>query len=190
LFNDQFISRAEVTKEMLQKVCPKICEHEREEQRQKTGKEEAQLQIFGDEDLYASNTIAEPFNVEEKLSRKEKGPSIPELITTRVFVNVWLWPSVRYIYAPSYNVWVSPVRWRMYPRWWKTWRPIRHTVFVNRCHVHKTFIHRTPTRRVVINKSYAPRRHSSTTIVKSRRGTTVIHKGRGGKVRAAHSRRR
>jgi hypothetical protein len=157
---------------------------------EKTGKEEAQLQIFGDEDLYASNTIAEPFDVTEKLTGKEKGPSIPELTTNRVFVNVWLWPSVRFMYAPGYRVWASPVRWRVYPRWWKTWRPIRHTVFVTRCHVHKTYIHRTPTRRVVIHKSYAPRRHSSTTIVKSRRGTTVIHKGRGGKIRAVRTRRR
>lgn len=155
---------------------------------EKTGKEEAKLQIFGDEDLYPTNTIAEPFDVDEKLSRGEKGPALPELISARVFVNVWLWPSVRFMYTPNYRIWVSAVRWNVYPRWWKTWRPIRHTVFLTRCHVHKTYIHRTPTRRVVIHKSYAPRRHSSTTIVKSRRGTTVIHKGKRGKVRA-HSRR-
>lgn len=157
---------------------------------EKTGKEEARLQIFGDEDLYAENTIAEPFDVTEKLIEKEKGPAFSELIVTRVIVNVWFWPSVRFIYAPGYRVWVSPVRWAIYPRWWRPWRPIHHTVFVTRCHVHKTYIHRTPTRRVVVHKSYAPRRHSSTTIVKSRRGATVIHKGRAEKVRAVNTRRR
>ncbi|WP_136667115.1 hypothetical protein [Flavobacterium sp. H122] len=157
---------------------------------EKTGKEEARLQIFGDEDLYEENTIAEPFDLTEKLTGKEKGPSIPELTAVRVIVNVWFWPSVRFIYAPGYRVWVSPVRWKVYPRWWRPWRPIRHNIFVTRCHIHKTYIHRTPTRSVVVHKSYAPRRHRSATIVKSRKGTTVIHKGRAGKVRAVHTRRR
>lgn len=157
---------------------------------EKTGNEEAQLQIFGDEDLYAENTIAEPFDVNEKMDSGKNGPAIPELITTRIVVNVWFWPSIRFIYAPGYRVWISPFRWAMYPRWWKPWRPIRHTVFVTRCHVHKTYIHRTPTRRVVVHKSYAPRRHSSTTVVKNRRGTTVVHKGRAGRVKAVHHSRR
>lgn len=156
---------------------------------EKTGNEEAQLQIFGDHDLYAENTIAEPFDITEKMN-SEKGPAAPEIITTRVVVNVWGWPSVRFVYAPGYRVWVSPVRWALYPRWWKPWRPIRHTVFIGRCHVHKTYVHRTSNRRIVVHKSYGPRRHSSTTIVKGRRGTTVIHKGRAGKVRAVHTRRR
>lgn len=157
---------------------------------EKTGNEEAQLQIFGDEDLYAENTIAEPFDVDEKLSSQKSGPSIQELIPTRVVVNIWLWPSIRFIYAPGYRVWVSPIRWAAFPRWWKPWKPIRHTVFVTRCHVHKTYIHRTPSRHVTIHKSYASRRHSSATVVKSKRRTTVIHKGRTGRVRAVHHSRR
>jgi len=156
---------------------------------EKTGNEEAQLQIFGDEDLFDENTIAEPFEANEKMD-SEKGPAMPEIITTRVVVNVWGWPSVRFVFAPGYRAWISPVRWAVYPRWWKPWRPIRHTLFIGRCHAHKVFIHRTPTRRVVVHKSYKARRHTSTTVVKSKRGTTVIHKGRAGKVRAVHTRRR
>lgn len=156
---------------------------------EKTGKEEAQLQIFGDEDLYAEDTIIEPFDVNEKAT-DSKGPNAPEILPTRVVVNVWGWPSVRFVFAPGYRVWVSPVRWAVYPRWWRPWRPITRTVFVNRCGVHRTYFHRTATRRVVVHKSYRTRRHTSTTVVKSRRGTTVIHKGRGGKVRAVHTRRR
>jgi hypothetical protein len=157
---------------------------------EKTGKEEAQLQIIGDEDLYADNTIAEPFDVNEKADKSQKGPAMPELITTRVIVNVWGWPAVRFIYTPGYRVWISPVRWTVYPRWWKPWRPIRHTIFVSRCHVHKAYVHRTPTRRVTIHKTYGPRRHSSTLVVKGKRGTTVVHKGRRGNIKAVRARRR
>jgi hypothetical protein len=124
---------------------------------EKTGNEEAQLQIFGDDDLYAENTIAEPFEVNEKVGT-EKGPAMPEIITTRVVVNVWGWPSVRFVFAPGYKIWVSSVRWAVFPRWWKPWRPIRHSVFISRCHIHKTYIHRTTTKRVVVHKSYRTRR--------------------------------
>lgn len=155
---------------------------------EKTGNEEAQLQIFGDEDLYAENTIAEPFDVNEK-AIEGKGPAIVDILPTRIIINVWLWPSVRFVYAPGYRVWISPVRWALYPKWWKPWRPIRHSVFIGRCHVHRAFIHRTSHRRVVIHKSYRGRRHSSTLVVKGRKGTTIVHKGRGGKVKAVHRRR-
>ncbi|MFC7774007.1 hypothetical protein [Flavobacterium sp. GCM10027622] len=157
---------------------------------EKTGKEEAQLQIIGDEDLYADNTIAEPFDTKDAMDNNQKGPAMPEVLTSRVVVNVWGWPAVRFIYAPGYRVWVSSVRWAAYPRWWRPWRPIRHTMFVSRCHVHKTYIHRTPTRRVVVHKTYGPRRHSSTLVVKGKRGTTVVHKGRRGNVKAVRVRRR
>lgn len=153
---------------------------------EKKGNEQAELQIFGDEELYTENAIAEPFEVNEKVI-EGKGPSISEVIPTPVVVNVWMWPSVRFIYAPGYRIWVSPIRWAFYPRWWKPWRPFRHVVFVGRCKVHHAYFHRTPVRRVVVaHRAYAPRRHHSTLVVKGRRGTTVIHKGRGGKVRAVH----
>lgn len=41
-----------------------------------------------------------------------------------VVVNVWAWPSVRYIYGPSYAIWVSPWHWRTYPVWWDPWAPV------------------------------------------------------------------
>jgi hypothetical protein len=157
---------------------------------EKTGNEEAQLQIIGDEDLYAENTIAEPFDVNEKTDRSKNGPAMPEILTTRIVVNVWGWPTVRFLYAPGYRIWVSPVRWAVYPRWWKPWRPIRHTIFVGRCHPHKVYVHRTSVRRVSLHKTYGPRRHSSTMVVKSKKRTTVVHKGRRGNVKAVRVRRR
>lgn len=151
---------------------------------EKTGNEEAHLQIIGDDDLYAENSVAEPFDVEEK-AIEDKGPNTIEVIPSRIIVNVWGWPSVRFIYAPSYRVWVSPYRWTFYPRWWKPWRPYRHTIFIGRCAPHRAYFHRA-SRVVIKHKFYRSRRHSSTIVVKNRRGTTVIHKGRGGRVRAVH----
>lgn len=158
---------------------------------EKTGKEEAQLQITGDEDLYAPNTIAEPFNTSEKLDSSGKGPAVSTLITKQIIVNVWFWPSIRFIYAPGYRVWVSPNRWGFYPRWWKPWRPYRHTVFITRCAPHRIHFHRTPVRRVIVpHRAYASRRHTSTLVVKSRRGTKVIREERPRRVKAAHMGRR
>lgn len=151
---------------------------------EKTGNEEAHLQILGDNDLYAENSIAEPFDVDEK-TIEGKGPSAIEVIPTRIVVNVWRWPSVRYIYASGYRVWMSPFRWANYPRWWKPWRPHRHTIFISRCAPHKAHFHRS--HKIVINHGfYRSRRHSSTIVVKSRRGTTVIHKRKGGRIRAVN----
>lgn len=150
---------------------------------EKTGNEEAQLQIEGDADLYAENTIVEPFDVDEKTDRK-KGPNEFDVTPTRVVVNVWLWPSVRFLYAPGYVVWVSPYRWGNYPHWWKPWKPFRHTVFYGRCAPHRVYYHRTTVRRVTVARNvYAPKRKTSTLVVKNRRGTTVVRKtNRGTKV--------
>lgn len=158
---------------------------------EKTGNEKAELQITGDDDLYAANTIVEPSDVSEKADGSGKGPEISNLITKEVIVNVWFWPSIRFIYAPRYHAWVSPNRWGYYPRWWKPWKPYRHTVFIGRCAPHRVYFHRTPVRRVIVaHRAYAPRRHTSILVVKNRRGTKVIHNERPGRVKAAHNGRR
>lgn len=158
---------------------------------EKTGKEQAQLQITGDDDLYAANTIAEPSDLSEKQDSSGKGPAASALITKQIMVNVWFWPSIRFIYAPGYHIWVSPNRWGFYPRWWKPWRPYRHTVFISRCAPHRIYFHRTPVRRVIVaHRSYAPRRHTSTLVVKSRRGTKAIHQEKPRRVKAARMGRR
>ncbi|HRG18438.1 MAG TPA: hypothetical protein PLP39_05070 [Flavobacterium lutivivi] len=157
---------------------------------EKTGNESAVLQIEGDIDLYAENTLIEPADEKEALSGSTKGPNIPEIISRPMIINVWFWPSVRFLYAPNYVVWVSPYHWGFYPRWWKPWRPFRHTVFVSKCVVHKTYFRPATTRRVtVVKKVYTPRRHSSTLVVHNRRGTTVVHKNRRGNVKAVKVKR-
>ena len=143
---------------------------------EKTGNEEATLQIEGDQDLYAENTIAEPFDLSEKINSGKGGPSFPEIANTRIIVNVWLWPSVRYIYAPRYIAWKSPHRFGFYPRWWKPWKPFRYGVFYTRAAPHRVYYHKTPTRLlVVVRKIYAPRRNHSTIIIhKNNRKTLVV----------------
>lgn len=158
---------------------------------EKTGTEEAILQIEGDPELYAENTIAEPFETEDIIEKSKSGPDQPKISSTRIVVNVWFWPSVRFLYAPGYVVWVSPHRWGFYPRWWKPWRPSHHSIFHSRCAPHRVYYHRTSTHRVVVaQKTYSPRRHASTLVVKNRRGTTVIHKNKKDKVKITKNRTR
>lgn len=81
---------------------------------------EAVLQITGDADVYGIETIIEP--TEEV--RINAGTS-----TARTVVNVWTWPSVQYVYSPSYAVWISPWSWAYRPFWWRPWRPVAYYVY-------------------------------------------------------------
>lgn len=78
------------------------------------------LQITGDADVYGMETIIEP--TEEV--RVNAGTT-----TARTVVNVWTWPSVQYVYGPTYSVWVSPWSWAYHPFWWTPWRPVAYYVY-------------------------------------------------------------
>lgn len=145
---------------------------------ERTGDQEAVLQLLGDPDLYGEELIVEPYD--EKEVPRGKGPS-GEFATEQIVVNVWFWPCVRTMWAPGYVQWVSPWRWRNYPVWWSPWRPfawrawhVRARPFAPR-HIHVVTTHRV----VKAHRIYTPHRvHSpvvrqKTTIVKSRRGTTI-----------------
>ena len=142
---------------------------------EKTGDEAATLQIVGDEDLYGEDVYVEPF--EEEGSSVGKGGPSAEFTVTRIVINVWGWPSVRFIYRPNYVVYRSPYRWRVYPRAWRPWRPLTWTVFHgHRVRYHRSY-HRVTTHRVVrAHKIYTPRRKSSRTVV--RKSTTVNRVGK------------
>jgi hypothetical protein len=75
----------------------------------------AVLQIIGDEDVYGMETIIEP----TQDVRVNAGTT-----TTQTVANVWAWPSVQYVYSPSYVVWVSPWSWTVRPVWWYHWHPV------------------------------------------------------------------
>ncbi len=129
---------------------------------EKTGSEEAVVQIIGDEDIFAEDNIAEPYD-ETAEEGDGNGPSLNTEVLP-IVVNVWGWPCVRFVYAPVYRPWVSPWRWRVYPVWWKPWRPHPLSWMRARRPVYAGF-HFAPTHRVVrAHAVYAPHRASSTVV--------------------------
>lgn len=100
---------------------------------QKTGEQEASLQIVGDEDLYGDDYIVEP---------KQDVAAAGFVVATTYAVNVWTWPAVTYIYSPSYVVWTSPYYYEYYPVWWEPWPVVAYDVYypvVSVHHVHYGF---------------------------------------------------
>lgn len=146
---------------------------------EKTGEESAMLQIVGDEDMYGSGVYVEPFEEEKSGSKGGPAEGIEEY---RLVVNVWLWPAVPFMYGPRYRVWVSPYRWKVYPRWWRPWRPHPWSWHYNKrvhYHRHHRVVH---THRVVhAHRVYTPHRKSSVT-VKKRTTTVGVAKTKNGKV--------
>ena len=140
---------------------------------EKDGPESAILQIIGDDAIFGEERIVEPYDESVSDDKGREGPSV-DATYARVVVNVWFWPSVRFIYAPGYSVWVSPWRWRVYPTWYRPWRPLRWSAWhvrvapyrVKRYHVVRN--HRV----VRAHRVYTPRRTHST-VVRTRTTTTL-----------------
>lgn len=82
----------------------------------------AHIQIVGDEDLYGKNYIIEPNDTETG----SKPQSSDNQTTSTVLINVWSWPGVQYVYAPSYTYWSSPWYWGYYPVWRSPWVTISY----------------------------------------------------------------
>lgn len=124
----------------------------------------AVLQITGDEDIYGIETIIEP--TEEV--RVNAGTS-----TSRVYVNVWSWPSVQYIYSPYYDGWSSPWGWSYYPTWWSPWRPVAYHYYYPRWESYRPYYSVCYTHRVVYaQRLYRPYRNTSV-IVYNRHSTQI-----------------
>ncbi|MEZ5043978.1 MAG: hypothetical protein R2828_29050 [Saprospiraceae bacterium] len=142
---------------------------------EKTGPNGAVLQIIGDEEVYGETTIVEPFAIEAE-NGKGGGPDA-DLSFKRLVINVWIWPSVRFVYGPRYTLWVSPFAWRVYPRWWSPWRPHPFSWYSVKVRPYRTSFRVVNTHRVVhAHKVYVPQRRTSTTVVKK---TTVVRTNRG-----------
>lgn len=146
---------------------------------EKTGNERAIAQIVGDEDIYGEPLIVEP--VTEDQSRSvfrvpdyARGPFAGELSgPQRIVVNVWAWPSVRFIFRPGYSVWVSPWRWGHRPVWFRPWRPVPVRVFYPRHAIyHNRFIVVNRHRVMHAHRMYRPVRVTSVT-VRTRHGASV-----------------
>ena len=142
---------------------------------EKTGDTAAMLQIIGNEEIYGDPVIVEASDEGDEMDNatedKANGPSANYNESNRIIVNVFFWPSVRFVYRPAYVPWVSPWRWRHYPDWWRPWRPLPWRVYHPRVFVYNRHCAVVRTHRVVAaHRVYIPYRASST-IVRTR--TTV-----------------
>lgn len=133
---------------------------------EKTGENTAVIQIAGDEDIYGETTISEPVEVTDNAApddaernsyfyepnTRAHGPSagfdMPVFAPARVIVNVWFWPCVRRVYAPSYMVWTSPWTWVNPPVWWRPWRPMPVYAYRPVCHHYRYGYAYAPIRRI------------------------------------------
>ncbi len=144
---------------------------------EKTSNNKVVIQIVGDENLYGKEMIVEPV---PETQTKVVVVHEPAPVSSTIYVNVWTWPTVRYIYSPGYHVWISPWRWRVYPRYWRPWRPFPWRVYHHRRvvyhrHYHPVRIHRVHRAHAI----YRPHRRTSV-VVKTR--STTFRRGKGRKV--------
>ncbi|MFK8008438.1 MAG: hypothetical protein AB8H03_18920 [Saprospiraceae bacterium] len=143
---------------------------------EKTGKETAILQIIGDEEVFGEQKIVEPF--EEQVEQSGKGGPSANYDFRRVVVNVYFWSPIRFIYTPRYRPYVSPYRWRAYPRYWKPWRPQPFNIYRGYHVRHHRNYHVVRTHRVVrAHRVYTPHRRTSTVV---RKRTTVVRTNKKG----------
>jgi hypothetical protein len=141
---------------------------------EKTGDTTAVLQIIGDKDIYGDEVIVEPGEGEDDGAFIDNnndnviahGPNADYFsYNPRVVINVWYWPSVRFVYAPIYRPWISPWRWHHYPGSWRPWRPFAwhvwhpfHRPYYAHCAIVRT--HRV----VHAHRIYGPVRVTSVTV--------------------------
>lgn len=136
---------------------------------EKTGSDNAVIDIVGDEDIFGEETIIEPDENNDNTfigtsSLLAKGPNT-EYNSNGIVVNVWGWPCVRYVYAPSYVIWVSPFSWRTRPVWYRPWRPLAYTVYRPLRFRYRPHYAVVTTRRVVVApRIYHPMRVTSVTV--------------------------
>ncbi|MBL7933403.1 MAG: hypothetical protein JNL60_15965 [Bacteroidia bacterium] len=110
---------------------------------EKRGEKTAHIQIVGDESLYGKDYIIEPRD--QKSTAQKSATSNDDAYASSsekserrsnndyddngsggsnvTIVNVWGWPAVSYMYAPSYVFWVSPWYWGYWPGWYSPWAP-------------------------------------------------------------------
>ncbi len=147
---------------------------------EKTGDNNAVVQIIGDEDIYGQQTIVEPLeqvNATSATTTRATTATSAPATRTRVVVNVWAWPAVRYMYAPAYTVWASPWGWRAHPVWWRPWHPVRwHAFYAGyapyRPHYTVVRVHRVP----YAHRVYVPVRTTSVTVVNRNRATVTQYR--------------
>ena len=126
---------------------------------EKTGRRQATLQIIGDEYLYGPNVILEPGDVAYDQDFRGRGPNA-DVQVSRFFVNVWYWPSVRFLYGWGYRPYRSPYYWGYYPNAWNPWNPYAYNVYYDYCRPWRRpfWVFAPRVRIVYVNNFYRPRR--------------------------------
>lgn len=83
-----------------------------------------QIQLIGDEALYRSNYIVEPYYTETpNPGYMGNGRPVSHEVETTTYYEVANWPVIIYIYRPTYRVWRSAWYWGYYPSYWNPWTP-------------------------------------------------------------------
>jgi hypothetical protein len=106
--------------------------------------------------------MVEPAN--EAASGGKGGPNQTEIFRPLV-VNDWGWRCVRFIYAPTYSLWVSPWRWNYYPRCYRPWRVKPWCTYHTSCIHYRVEFRSTPIHRVAVaHACYKSNRTTSATV--------------------------
>ncbi|MFZ4400875.1 MAG: hypothetical protein ACOYO1_12640 [Bacteroidales bacterium] len=143
-------------------------------------KNQIQIQIIGDEQLYGKDYIIEPVNGTPNPGYKGNSNVSPNGNTTVVNNNYYdsdnrngnryayrhasTWSIIRFIFAPSYVVYVSPWRWEYYPTYWRPWHQMHYNDYYGHWNKHQShnYYHHSHTYNVPsAHTYYGPRRTSS-----------------------------
>jgi len=143
------------------------------------GSNNVHVQIVGDEDLYGKNYIIEPQDQQQTQQAPpqqtqqapvnsndtyDQGTPPPQQTTVinnnyynqgsaPVMMNVWGWPSIQFMYGPSYVYWNSPWYWGYYPHWWRPWRPMGYYAYWNGMYGYRAYHQRVYINRIVACQS-------------------------------------
>lgn len=129
---------------------------------EKTGEKSAAIQIKGAEELYGEDKLYEP--MEEGVKGGSGGPDAM-METHFIWVNVWYWPCVQFVYAPTYIYWSSPWYWNYYPTWWTPWHVHPWRMHYHACYHYRPHYHRAYEYRNYHGyELYAPRKSTSTSV--------------------------
>jgi len=124
------------------------------------------IQIIGDEQLYGKDYIVEP--VYETPNPGYNGNQTVT-VTDPVYAPA-SWSIIRFIFAPSYVVYVSPWRWSYYPSYWHPWHQMYYNDYYAHWNNHQsyTYYHQAHSYRVPDAHSYYGPRRTSSVVVRQR----------------------
>lgn len=171
---------------------------------EKTGDKTAHVQIVGDEELYGKDYIIEPGdgtaaahkkggenlatdNNQDDVYARSDEPTVDDTDNRSsssgggggggvTVINVWGWPSVQYMYGPSYAAWASPWYYGYYPGWYNPWYPVYWRVYHRRVwHYHQPYYRRAYFYRSPVAHNYYYGRRSAASTVRAHNRSGYYH---------------